>query len=151
MPLFRFSLISGDSVDADVPAAPGWAADTTAAAAHADADAATAGAEPVRVPLAALRAAATMLKPSGTIYITQTFQRRNVPGLSMFKPMMKYLTTIDFGQLVFEPEVVHIVESAQMEVIENIVIPNSVNNPMQVARLLVVKPKTSPRSKSPMK
>ena len=102
-------------------------------------------------PPAALQAAAAMLKPSGTIYITQTFQRRNVPGLSIFKPMIKYLTTIDFGQLVFEPEVVRIVEAAQMEVIENVIIPNSVDNAMQVARLLVVKPKVTRRSKSPSK
>ena len=55
------------------------------------------------------------------------------------------------GDAGVEPEVVRIVEAAQMEVIENIVIPNSVNNPMQVARLLVVKPKASRRSKSPKK
>ena len=63
-----------------------------------------------------------------------------MPGLSLLKPLLKYLTTIDFGQLVFEPEVVRIVEAAGMRVVENVVIPNSVNTPLQVARLLVVQP-----------
>ena len=55
---------------------------------------------------------AALLKPGGKIYITQTFQRRALPGMSVVKPLMKYCTTIDFGQLVFEPEAVGFVERA---------------------------------------
>ena len=75
------------------------------------------------------------------IYITQTFQRRSVPFLSTIKPLLFYLTTIDFGQLVFEADILKIVEKAEMEVVENSVVPNSVDTPLQVARLLVVRPK----------
>ena len=75
------------------------------------------------------------------IYITQTFQRRSVPFLSTIKPLLFYLTTIDFGQLVFEADILKIVEKAEMEVVENSVVPKSVDTPLQVARLLVVRPK----------
>jgi ubiquinone/menaquinone biosynthesis C-methylase UbiE len=92
-------------------------------------------------PLAALKVMAEMLKPGGVIYITQTFQRRSVPFLSTIKPLLFYLTTIDFGQLVFEADILKIVEKAEMEVVENSVVPKSVDTPLQVARLLVVRPK----------
>jgi ubiquinone/menaquinone biosynthesis C-methylase UbiE len=92
-------------------------------------------------PPEALRAVAALLKPGGVIYITQTFQRRAPPGLSVIKPLMKYCTTIDFGQLVFEREAVAFVEQAGMELAENVVVPRSVDNSLQVARLLVVRPK----------
>ena len=84
---------------------------------------------------------AALLKPGGKIYITQTFQRRALPGMSVVKPLMKYCTTIDFGQLVFEREAVAFVEQAGMELAENVVVPRSVDNSLQVARLLVVRPK----------
>jgi len=91
-------------------------------------------------PPAALQAAAAMLKPGGLIYVTQTYQRRAPLGLSVFKPLMKYLTTIDFGKLTFEQEVVDIVAAAGMELVENSVVPGSIDNQWQSARLLVVKP-----------
>lgn len=91
-------------------------------------------------PPAALKSVARMLKPGGVIVITQTYQRRSLPLLSVVKPLMKYITTIDFGQLVFEHEVVGLVEGAGMTIEENVVIPRSVDNSLQVARLLVVRP-----------
>jgi ubiquinone/menaquinone biosynthesis C-methylase UbiE len=92
-------------------------------------------------PSEALRAVAALLKPGGVIYITQTFQRRALPGMSVVKPLMKYCTTIDFGQLVFEREAVGFVERAGMELVENVVVPRSVDNSLQVARLIVARPK----------
>jgi len=92
-------------------------------------------------PSEALRAVAALLKPGGRIYITQTFQRRALPGMSVVKPLMKYCTTIDFGQLVFEPEAVGFVERAGMELVDNLVVPRSVDNSLQVARLIVARPK----------
>ena len=92
-------------------------------------------------PPEALRAVAALLKPGGVIFITQTFQRKNLPLLNVMKPAAKYLTTIDFGQLTFESDILSIIERANMDVVENVIIPNSVDNTLQVARLIVVRPR----------
>ena len=93
-------------------------------------------------PGSALKKVAKLLKPGkgGLIYITQTYQRKSFPLLGVLKPLTKYLTTIDFGSLVMEHEIVSTVESAGMKILENSVIPGSVDNAMQVARILVIDP-----------
>ena len=48
-------------------------------------------------PPAALRAAADMCKPKGLVYITQTFQNAPSPVMARLKPLLRHLTTIDFG------------------------------------------------------
>ena len=92
-------------------------------------------------PPGALTAVANMLKPDGPIYITQTFQKRNVPLLRFIKPWMKYITTIDFGQLTFEKDVEQMAAKAGMEIAESCLIPGSIDNQFQAARLLVVRKK----------
>jgi ubiquinone/menaquinone biosynthesis C-methylase UbiE len=89
--------------------------------------------------LAALHTAARYVKKGGKIYISQTFQRRNVPGLSCFKPFLKYITTIDFGQLFFETQLDAILEQSNYEIIENVKIEGSVDNSFQVARSIVLR------------
>jgi len=91
-------------------------------------------------PVKALEAAAALLKPTGRIYITQTFQDQEVFLLRYVKPLMKYLTTIDFGQLVFQEDILGWIKRANMEVLENSAIPGSIRNGLQTARMLVVKP-----------
>ena len=81
-----------------------------------------------------------MLKPGGKIYITQTFQRNNVPFASVVKPLLYYITTIDFGQLCFEKDLQHILGRADMKVELDEVITGSVDNYFQAARLLVLDP-----------
>ncbi|CAB9523431.1 Methyltransferase domain [Seminavis robusta] len=50
---------------------------------------------------AALMIAASALSPSdGKIYITQTYQKQSSWFWSWWKPWLRYITTIDFGQLV---------------------------------------------------
>lgn len=56
------------------------------------------------------------------------------------KPALKYLTTIDFGKLIFQKDILAIVARAGMLVKENRPIPGSVDNRWQTARLLVVEP-----------
>ena len=91
-------------------------------------------------PSEALRAAAKLLRPGGRIYITQTFQNRDFPLLSVAKPLLKYLTTVDFGRLIFQREMLAFVEGAGMRVLENKVISGSVENRWQSARMLVLTP-----------
>ena len=38
------------------------------------------------------------------------FQRKNIPLLYIIKPLLKYITTIDFGKLTFEYEVEEIIK-----------------------------------------
>jgi ubiquinone/menaquinone biosynthesis C-methylase UbiE len=90
-------------------------------------------------PLAALHVAAKYVKKGGHIYISQTFQKRSVPCLSCIKPLMKYVTTIDFGQLFFEAELVDVLKQSKYEILESKKIPGSVDNRFQAARSVVLR------------
>ena len=46
------------------------------------------------------------------IYVGQTYQRRALPLLAWVKPLLKYATTIDFGQLTYEHDVRRIYDEA---------------------------------------
>jgi len=80
------------------------------------------------------------------IYITQTYQRSSPPFLSIIKPLIKYVTTIDFGQLVREDEVLDIFKqdgvAEVLEVEEHGVLEGSVDNYWQAAYLSVLIRKT---------
>ena len=75
----------------------------------------------------------------GGIYITQTYQRRTPFFLPLAKPLLKYATTIDFGKLVKEDEVLQIFKESGLEVVEHNVIPESVNNSFQAAYLSILR------------
>jgi hypothetical protein len=55
------------------------------------------------------------------------------------KPLLKYATTIDFGKLVKEEEVLQIFKESGLEVVEHDVIPESVDNSYQAAYLSVLR------------
>lgn len=80
------------------------------------------------------------------IYITQTYQRHSPPFLSVIKPFLKYVTTVDFGQLVREEDVLDIFKqdgvAEVLEVEEHGVLEGSVDNYWQAAYLSVLKRKT---------
>ena len=92
-------------------------------------------------PLKALQVASALTTPEGRIYITQTYQRQYLPCLSIIKPLLRYLITIDFGPLTYEADIAKILEDSKMEVLTNEIIPDSVDNRYQVAKLIVLKPK----------
>ena len=87
-------------------------------------------------PLGALMAARRLLSPGGSIFITQTFQRHGFPGLSIIKPMVKWVSTIDFGRLVYESEIESIIKCSGMNVVVNDVISGSVDNFFQAAHII---------------
>lgn len=91
-------------------------------------------------PPKALRAVAKVLKPQGLIYVTQTFQQRYTPVLGYIKPLMGYITTIDFGKLTYEADLKRIVADAGMTIVENSAIPDSVDNSFQCAKFVVINP-----------
>ena len=84
------------------------------------------------------RAAAALVKPGGKVYVTQTYQRRSLPGLGIMKPLMKYLTTIDFGQLTFEADIVRIFTESGLKIEEHRPMPGSIDSALQVATLSVL-------------
>ncbi|MCC5882040.1 MAG: class I SAM-dependent methyltransferase [Halomonas sp.] len=53
-------------------------------------------------PERALRHCASLLAPGGRLYFTQTIQQRPSPRMEWLKPMLKRLTSIDFGRVTYE-------------------------------------------------
>ncbi|GMH63113.1 hypothetical protein TL16_g03630 [Triparma laevis f. inornata] len=90
-------------------------------------------------PVSALHSAAEFVKPSGHIYITQTYQKRGFPGLAQFKRNLKFITTVDFGELTWEKDIMKVFKESGYEIVSHNVIEGSVDNPMQSAYLTVLK------------
>lgn len=55
-------------------------------------------------PAEALRHVATLLAPGARIYFTQTFERSRSRIMEFAKPLLRLATTIDFGNVTYEPE-----------------------------------------------
>lgn len=84
-------------------------------------------------PVAALRAAGAVVRSGGTIHCTQTYQRRALPMLATVKPLLKYVTTIDFGQLTTESQALVIFKESGYDILHHGVIQDSVDNAFQAA------------------
>lgn len=87
-------------------------------------------------PLEALLVVSKYVKSGGRVFITQTFQKTGLPGAAFVKPLLKYVTTIDFGQLFFESQLEELLQQSGMTVINNHVIDGSVDNMWQSARII---------------
>jgi SAM-dependent methyltransferase len=91
-------------------------------------------------PLEALLSLSPILSTNhGRIYITQTYQRRTPFLLHRVKPLLKYLTTIDFGNLVTTEDIMQLYNKSGLEIVEHEVIAGSVDNYWQAAYLSVLK------------
>ncbi len=55
-------------------------------------------------PAAALRHGGTLLAPGGRVYFTQTMEHQRSRLLEVVKPLLRRLTTIDFGRVTYEAE-----------------------------------------------
>jgi SAM-dependent methyltransferase len=55
-------------------------------------------------PEKALRHCAMLLKPGGRIFFTQTIQTQPTRWMEILKPMLKRITSIDFGRVTYEDE-----------------------------------------------
>ena len=55
-------------------------------------------------PPAALRHVASLLAPQSHIYFTQTFEHHPSRLVERVKPLLRVVTTIDFGRVTYEPE-----------------------------------------------
>jgi ubiquinone/menaquinone biosynthesis C-methylase UbiE len=91
-------------------------------------------------PVKALKHVARMLKPSeGRIYVTQTFETRRNKWIELVKPLLKFLTTIDFGQVTYEEDFLRSFEAAGLQIIENVPIASKghLHAPGRSVRLVV--------------
>ena len=70
-------------------------------------------------PEKALRHVMSLLNPGGRVFFTQTFQEKRSPLTERFKPMLKTLTTVDFGQVTYEADFLAVVEKGGLTVLEN--------------------------------
>lgn len=90
-------------------------------------------------PVEALKCASQLIKKDGSIYITQTFQRRGTKLFEIVKPMLKFFTTIDFGKLTYEYEIDEILKQSKLRVVEKSIIKGSIDNYFQAAFIIELK------------
>lgn len=93
-------------------------------------------------PSSALLTVASLLEDHGKIYITQTYQRKTPPLVAQIKPLIKYITTIDFGQLVRVQDVEKIFEKTNhvLDVeVHEVMGKDSIDNMFQAAYLSILK------------
>jgi hypothetical protein len=60
--------------------------------------------------------------------------------MGIAKPLLKHVTTIDFGKLTYEQDLLDILKKSGMKVLDNSIIEGSIDNAFQVARVVVLDP-----------
>lgn len=98
-------------------------------------------------PKGALQMTMPLLKSSSSlVYIAQTYQKKVFPLLSNLKPLVKYVTTIDFGQLIKVDEITKLLNdeelvSSGLVLKSHNVIEGSLDNYWQAAYLSILEVK----------
>jgi SAM-dependent methyltransferase len=69
-------------------------------------------------PAAAIAHVAQLVAPDGRVFATQTFQHRRSPLLERVKPMVRHLTTIQFGRVTYEEEFRRAFAEAGVDLVE---------------------------------
>jgi SAM-dependent methyltransferase len=67
-------------------------------------------------PAAALRHVRSLLVPEARVYFTQTFEHRPSRAVETLKPLLRLLTTIDFGRVTYEGDFRRALAEAEVEV-----------------------------------
>jgi hypothetical protein len=88
---------------------------------------------------AVLQKAITSLSKNGqrTVYFTQTHQRHHSTLVASIKPLLKWVTTIDFGKITYEDDFVKTLSEAGLTITERKELYTSRNRAMV---LIVAKP-----------
>ncbi len=69
-------------------------------------------------PERALRHCCTLLRPGGRIYFTQTIQQKPSRVMEVIKPLLKRVTSIDFGRVTYEQDFKAQIRAAGLELEE---------------------------------
>lgn len=70
-------------------------------------------------PEGALKHVLGLLEPHGVVFFTQTFQERRSLLAEKVKPMLRSLTTVDFGDVTYEEDFLEMVEGVGLKVTTN--------------------------------
>ena len=73
-------------------------------------------------PAAAVRHVASLLTPNGRIYFTQTFEHERSRVVEVVKPLLRRLTTIDFGRVTYEADFLAALADAGITLAERVVL-----------------------------
>jgi len=65
-----------------------------------------------------LRHVSGLLAPGGQLFFTQTFHHRRSPLREKVKPLIRHVTTIDFGTVTYEDDFRRVLAEAGLEVVE---------------------------------
>lgn len=93
-------------------------------------------------PVAALVHVSKMLKRDGKIYCTQTFEEKKNILLEKVKPLLKFLTTIDFGNVTYEKDFIQTFAKAALKIEQNIPISGNAFNSSRTFKLIIASLKT---------
>ena len=69
-------------------------------------------------PPAALRHVRTLLTPDAVVYFTQTFEHERSRAMELLKPLLRLVTTIDFGRVTYEDEFRRALADGGLEIAE---------------------------------
>lgn len=89
-------------------------------------------------PEAALRDASRLLAPGGRVFFTQTFQDRPSRFMEWLKPLLKQVTSIDFGRVTYEDDFFATLDRGGMDVTEHAVLDTTAG---RSSRLVVAVPR----------
>lgn len=89
-------------------------------------------------PVDALNHVKNMLGPNGKIYVTQTIETNRSPIIEFVKPLLRYICTIDFGNVTYEDNLLIAFEKAKLNVQINKPISNSSIRGSRSFRLFVL-------------
>ena len=67
-------------------------------------------------PPAALRHVCSLLAPGGRIFFTQTFEHRRSRWVELLKPLLRLVTTIDFGRVTYEADFRHALAAGGLQI-----------------------------------
>ena len=95
-------------------------------------------------PVRALRHVSEQLGPHGRIFFTQTFHDRKSPVMEKVKPLLKTITTVEFGKVTYEEDFLATLAEAGVEVVEHRTLESKRNASY---RLVVGQPITSEAAK----
>jgi SAM-dependent methyltransferase len=67
-------------------------------------------------PIAALRHVTSLLAPDARVYFTQTFEHAPSWWMERVKPLLRFVTSIDFGTVTYERDFLHALSASGMSV-----------------------------------
>ena len=94
-------------------------------------------------PVAAIAHVTRLLAPGGQLFATQTFYHRRSRFMEWAKPVLRHLTTIEFGKVTYEPEFRAAFAAAGAEIVELSIINEA---RLYSHRLAVAVPGAAPRA-----